>query len=151
MKIVKLEDFHTDGGWENFSFLKITTDEGLAGWAEFNESRGRKGLTGIIHSLGASLVGEDPRNIGRIDASLYAQTRSTTGGLQSHAMAAILNACLDFRVSPKGDQVSSLLGSERTAESRRFLFRTLQHQRQASWGLSFSQVDDWRNRLLAVP
>ena len=45
MKITRLEDFHTYGGWENFSFLKISTDEGVAGWAEFNEARGRKGLT----------------------------------------------------------------------------------------------------------
>ena len=29
MKIVKLEDFHADGGWDTYSFLKITTDEGL--------------------------------------------------------------------------------------------------------------------------
>ena len=28
MKIVKLEDFHADGGWDTYSFLKITTDEG---------------------------------------------------------------------------------------------------------------------------
>jgi hypothetical protein len=42
MKIVKLEDFHVDGGWDTYSFLKITTDEGITGWSEFNESR-RKG------------------------------------------------------------------------------------------------------------
>src|SRR5215813_6633768 len=42
MKIVKLEDFHADAGWDTYSFLKITTDEGLTGWSEFNESR-RKG------------------------------------------------------------------------------------------------------------
>jgi galactonate dehydratase len=29
MKIVKLEDFHADGGWDTYSFLKITTDEGI--------------------------------------------------------------------------------------------------------------------------
>jgi hypothetical protein len=32
MKIVKLEDFHADGGWDTYSFLKITTDEGITGW-----------------------------------------------------------------------------------------------------------------------
>src|SRR5437879_2648893 len=39
MKIVKLEDFHVDCGWEDYSFRKITTDEGLVGWSEFRESR----------------------------------------------------------------------------------------------------------------
>ena len=28
MKIVKFEDFHVDCGWEIYSFLKISTDEG---------------------------------------------------------------------------------------------------------------------------
>ena len=58
MKIVKLEDFHADGGWDTYSFLKITTDEGVTGWSEFNESR-RKGMTSLIHGLGATLIGGD--------------------------------------------------------------------------------------------
>src|SRR5580658_5028025 len=60
MKIVKLEDFHVDGGWDSYSFLKITTDKGLVGWAEFKESR-RRGLAALIHGLGSTLIGEDPR------------------------------------------------------------------------------------------
>ena len=59
MKIVKLEDFHADGGWDTYSFLKITTDEGLVGWSEFNESR-RRGMTAVIQGLGATLIGQDP-------------------------------------------------------------------------------------------
>ena len=109
MKIVKLEDFHADGGWDTYSFLKITTDEGLVGWSEFNESR-RKGMAGLIHGLGASLIGEDPRAIGRIDAALNAQTRPTAGGLQSHAIAAIVNACLDIKGKALGVPVYELLG-----------------------------------------
>ena len=70
MKIAKFEDFHVDGGWDTYSFLKITTDQGLYGWSEFKESR-RRGLGALIHGLGASLIGEDPRAIDRIDAALY--------------------------------------------------------------------------------
>jgi galactonate dehydratase len=33
MKIVRVEDMHADAGWRTFSFLKITTDEGLVGWS----------------------------------------------------------------------------------------------------------------------
>ena len=43
MKIAKFEDFHVDGGWDTYSFLKITTDQGLYGWSEFKENR-RRGL-----------------------------------------------------------------------------------------------------------
>ena len=63
MKIVGFETFQVDGGWESFSFLKVTTDEGLIGWSEYNEARGRKGLSGLILSLGQSLVGKDPRAV----------------------------------------------------------------------------------------
>ena len=70
MKIVKLEDFHADGGWDTYSFLKITTDEGVTGWSEFNESR-RRGMTAVMHGLGAALIG-------RIRAPSRASRRRST-------------------------------------------------------------------------
>ncbi len=109
MKIAKLEDFHADGGWDTYSFLKITTDQGLSGWAEFKESR-RRGLAALIHGLGATLIGEDPRAIGRIDAALYSRIRTTAGGLQSNAVGAILNACLDIKGKALGVPVHELFG-----------------------------------------
>ena len=109
MKIVKLEDFHADAGWDTYSFLKITTDEGLVGWSEFNESR-RRGMTGVIHGLGATLIGQDPCAIGHIDAALYAPSRPTAGGLTAHAIAAIVNACLDIKGKALGVPVYELLG-----------------------------------------
>lgn len=109
MKIVAFEDFHADGGWDTYSFLKVTTDAGLVGWAEFKESR-RRGLAALIHGLGASLIGEDPRAINRIDALLYSHIRTTTGGLQSNAVGAILNACLDIKAKALGIPVADLFG-----------------------------------------
>jgi galactonate dehydratase len=109
MKIAKLEDFHVDGGWDVYSFLKITTDDGLVGWSEFREGR-RRGLAGLIHGLGAGLIGEDPRAIGRLDAALYSHIRTTTGGLQSNAVGAILNACLDIKAKALGVPVHELFG-----------------------------------------
>ncbi|MGE0037901.1 MAG: mandelate racemase/muconate lactonizing enzyme family protein, partial [Xanthobacteraceae bacterium] len=109
MKIVKLEDFHADGGWDTYSFLKITTDEGLVGWSEYNESR-RRGMTQIIRGLGATLIGQDPRAIGRIDAMLFATSRTTAGGLHAHAIAAIENACLDIKGKALGVPVYELFG-----------------------------------------
>jgi galactonate dehydratase len=109
MKIVKLEDFHADGGWDTYSFLKITTDEGDVGWSEYNESR-RRGMTAVIHGLGAALIGQDPRAINRIDAALYAPSRPTAGGLTAHAIAAIVNACLDIKGKALGVPVYELFG-----------------------------------------
>jgi L-alanine-DL-glutamate epimerase-like enolase superfamily enzyme len=109
MQITKFEDFHVDGGWDTYSFLKITTDQGLCGWAEFKESR-RRGLAALIHGLGTSLIGEDPRAISRIDAALYSQIRTTAGGLQSNAVGAIINACLDIKGKALGVPVHELFG-----------------------------------------
>jgi L-alanine-DL-glutamate epimerase-like enolase superfamily enzyme len=109
MKITKVEDFHADGGWDTYSFLKITTDAGLTGWSEFKESR-RRGVAAVIHGLAAGLIGEDPRAIGRIDAALYSHIRSVAGGLASNAAGAILNACLDIKGKAVGMPVAELLG-----------------------------------------
>ncbi len=109
MKIVKLEDFHADGGWDTYSFLKITTDGGLARWSEFNESRRRR-MTPPIRRPGPALIGEDPRAVGRIEARLHATARSTAGGLSAHATAAIVNACLDLKGKALGVPVCELIG-----------------------------------------
>jgi galactonate dehydratase len=109
MKIVTFEDFHVECGWDTYSFLKITTDEGLVGWSEFKESR-RRGLAALIHGLGRSLIGEDPRAIGRIDAALYSHVRTIAGGLAGNAVGAILNACLDIKGKALGVPVHELLG-----------------------------------------
>ena len=66
MKIAKIEDLHCDAGWRDFSFLKITTDDGIVGWSEYNEGYGSAGITAVIRRMAAGLIGENPRAIERI-------------------------------------------------------------------------------------
>ncbi len=110
MKITGIGDLHCDAGWRNLSFLKIETDEGLVGWSEYNESYGAKGLTAVIHSLAAGLVGEDPRPVERLMAKLYAKTRAAPGGLNQQAMAAIENALVELKARALDIPVYELLG-----------------------------------------
>ena len=110
MKITRFELFHADGGWDEYAFLKITTDAGLVGWSEFNESRRRRGLGALIMGLGNALIGEDPRAINHLDAVLQSMSRSGAGGLQAHANGAILNACLDIKGKALGVPVYELFG-----------------------------------------
>ncbi len=110
MKIEKLETLHCDAGWRVFSFLKITTDEGLVGWSEFMEGYGAKGLAGVIAELGAGLIGQDPRPVERITALLYAATRQAVGGINQQAIAAIENALVDIKAKALGIPVYELLG-----------------------------------------
>ncbi len=108
MKIVKIEDLHADAGWRTLSFLKITTDEGIVGWSEFNETLWNTGLTQVIRRLAPTLVGEDPRQAGRIALMLYATTRMVPGGMMQQAIAAIENACLDIKAKALGVPVYAL-------------------------------------------
>ena len=66
MKIAKIEDLHCDAGWRDFSFLKITTDDGIVGWSEYNEGYGSAGLTAVIRRMAQGLIGQDPRAVERI-------------------------------------------------------------------------------------
>lgn len=110
MKIVKIEDFHADGGWRTLSYLKISTDEGIVGWAEFNEGFGVGGASDIIRRFAPMLVGQDPRPVGKIGATLRALTQLAPGGLNNQAIAAIENACLDIKAKALGVPVCALFG-----------------------------------------
>ncbi len=110
MRIARIDDLHCDAGWRNFSFLKVTTDDGIVGWSEYNESYGSKGLTAVIRALGETLIGEDPRPFGRIGSRLYAMTRQAPGGINSQAIAAIENALVDITAKALGIPVYALFG-----------------------------------------
>ena len=111
MKVTGCETLHCDAGWRDFSFLKLTTDEGVAGVSEYNECYGSPGLTGVIERLVADRVtGEDPFAVSRVSAKLYAATRQAPGGIAQQAIAAIENALLDIKGRALGVPVSDLLG-----------------------------------------
>ncbi|MBV9833355.1 MAG: mandelate racemase/muconate lactonizing enzyme family protein [Alphaproteobacteria bacterium] len=110
MRIIGIEDLHCNAGWRTFSFLKITTDEGIVGWSEYNESYGSGGLTMVIHRLAHHLMGQDPRPVERISSQLYAITRQAPGGMNAQAIAAIENALLDVKAKALGIPVYALFG-----------------------------------------
>ena len=60
MKITKLEHLSADAGQRNFDFLKISTDEGVVGWSEYNESFGGLGVSAVIDGLASQVIGKDP-------------------------------------------------------------------------------------------
>src|SRR3954465_7370439 len=110
MRIAKIEDLHCNAGWRDFSFLKITTDDGLVGWSEYNESYGSAGLSAGIRRLAQTLIGQDPRPVERITSTFYAVTRQAPGGVNQQAIAAIENALLDVKAKALGVPVYALFG-----------------------------------------
>ena len=110
MKITGCETLHCGAGWRNFSFLKLQTDDGLTGIAEYNESYGSKGLTAVIEALVESIVGDNPCNHEAVSQRLYAMTRQAPGGINQQAMAAIENAMMDIKGKALDVPVYDLLG-----------------------------------------
>ncbi len=110
MRITSIEDLHFDAGWRDFSFLKVSTDAGVVGWAEYTESHGNRGLSQTIAALGQTLIGTDPRAVEGITARLQALTRQVAGGMLQQAIGAIENALLDIKAKDLGVPVYEMLG-----------------------------------------
>src|SRR5579862_368793 len=97
MKIAKFESLHCDAGWRTFSFLKITTNDGLTGWSEYTEADGSRGLSAVIAGMLEGLIGLDPRPVQSIESLLYVRQVQAPNGVNQRAMAAIGNALLDIK------------------------------------------------------
>lgn len=112
MKITSIEDLHADAGSRNFSFVKVTTDEGLVGWSEYTETVGNMGVTAAIRRFGDMLIGADPTRVEHAMAVLYTKSIPVWSGIAAHARAAIGNALLDVKAKQLGVPVSALFGGK---------------------------------------
>src|ERR1700685_249829 len=110
MKIERVETFQADAGWRMFSFLKITTDDGIIGWSEFNERFGSIGLCDVIRRLSPRPLGHGPRRYELVTQHLHVLTRQSRGGVNQQAIAAIENALLDVTGKAYGVPVYALFG-----------------------------------------
>jgi L-alanine-DL-glutamate epimerase-like enolase superfamily enzyme len=110
MKITTIESLHADGGGRAFDFLKVSTDEGLVGWSEYNEGFGGLGVTQVIAALTPVLIGKDPRSVEAHVALLQALRRTAAGGVNQQAIGAIENALVDLKAKTLGIPVYELLG-----------------------------------------
>jgi len=97
MKVADLEILRCHAGWRNYHFLKLTTDEGIVGWSEFDEGFGSPGVGTVIERLAPRVVGERVFDHERIYAELYCLTRPAAGGVVSEGLGAIENALLDSK------------------------------------------------------
>ena len=111
MKITNIEIFHCDAGWRPWSFIKITTDEGLSGWSECTDSHGSpRGLSGVVADLSKHLIGRDPSAFEKIYWDLYSATRQSVGSIIQKTIGGIENALLDIKAKALGIPVYELFG-----------------------------------------
>lgn len=138
MRIARIEDLHCNAGWRDFSFLKITSDDGTVGWSEFLENFGAEGLGTVIQRLGEHIVGMDPRAVEKVTAFLHGLTRQSPYGINQQAIAAIENALVDLKAKSLGIPVYELLGGP--VRDRLQLYWS----HCGTWRVSFAeQIKDW--------
>ena len=112
MKVTAIETLACDAGWRNYSFVKLTTSDGIVGWSEFSEDFGSPGISAAIARLAAKAIGQNVSDHERIYAELYAATRPAAGGIVAQAIGAIENALLDAKAKMLGVPVYALLGGK---------------------------------------
>ncbi|MBE1488506.1 mandelate racemase/muconate lactonizing enzyme family protein [Plantactinospora soyae] len=111
MRITALESLHCAAGTRVWSFLKLSTDAGITGWAEYTDNQlGSTALGEIIARLGQRVVGADPGQLRLIEATLHSTTREAAGGLTQRAIGAIVNAALDAKARALDVPVHALFG-----------------------------------------
>ena len=74
-KIRSVEILACDAGWRNYHFVRITTEDGVVGWSEFDEGFGSPGVGAVIQWLSARVVGQNAFAHERIFAELFSATR----------------------------------------------------------------------------
>jgi L-alanine-DL-glutamate epimerase-like enolase superfamily enzyme len=110
MKVASLEVLQCDAGWRNYCFLKLSTDEGIVGWSEFDEGFGSPGVGAVIQRLAERVVGKPAFAHERIYAELNCLTRPASGGVVAEGLGAIENALLDAKAKALGVPCYELLG-----------------------------------------
>ncbi|MHA6910347.1 galactonate dehydratase [Ralstonia pseudosolanacearum] len=107
MKITRLITYRLPPRW---MFLKIETDEGVAGWGEpVIEGRART-VEAAVHELSDYLVGQDPRRINDLWQTLYRGGFYRGGPILMSAIAGIDQALWDIKGKVLGVPVYELLG-----------------------------------------
>jgi galactonate dehydratase len=112
MNVKGLEILRCDAGWRNYHFLKLTTDEGVVGWSEFDEGFGSPGVSAVIERLAGRVVGQPVSDHERIHTELYCFTRPAAGGVVAEGLGAIENALLDAKAKAIGVPCHALLGGK---------------------------------------
>ena len=107
MKITKLTTWQVPPRW---LFLKIETDEGIAGWGEPVIEGRAATVEAAVHELCDSLIGRDPRRIEDIWQMLYRGGFYRGGPILMSAMAGIDQALWDIKGKALGVPVHELLG-----------------------------------------
>ena len=109
MKITAIEILVAGAGWRNFNFLKISTDEGLNGWADFSEGNVGGVIAPLIRHIGTHLIGKDPRQVQPLIEELRRRSWGASIGATARAIGPMENALVDIKAKALGISVHEML------------------------------------------
>ncbi len=112
LRIAAVDTLHCEAGWRNYHFCKVTTDDGIVGWSEFDEGFGSPGVSAVIDAVTAKLIGRSVFDHEAIFTDLLHATRPAAGSVVGQGIGAIENALLDAKAKALGVPVSTLLGGK---------------------------------------
>jgi hypothetical protein len=78
-KIRDVRVLSCSASWRNYFFLKITTEDGVVGWSEFDEGFGSPGVSAVIEQLSHRLIGQSAMHHEHIREDLRSITRPGSG------------------------------------------------------------------------
>lgn len=110
MKISSVETLYCSAGWRNLSFLKVSTDAGLVGWAEFPENHINGVLSPLVRHLGQQLIGEDPRRVQPLVDHLRRASWGVPFGAVARSIGALENALVDIKAKSLDVPAYELIG-----------------------------------------
>ncbi len=110
MKITGVETFIVDAGWRPWTFVKMTTDEGVTGYGEISDGRSPNAVVGAIEDFKPLLIGQDPRAFEMRFWDLVRGARQSPGGIVAKAIAGLDCAMLDIKAKALGISVVELFG-----------------------------------------
>ncbi len=110
--IASIDHLHASAGWRNYHYLKLTTNDGVAGWAEYDEALRSPGVTAVIDRLAPHVIGRSVHDIEGITTRLGTLTRPAPGSAVTMGIGAIENAVLDAKARTLGVPCYSLLGGK---------------------------------------
>ncbi|MGW5360281.1 mandelate racemase/muconate lactonizing enzyme family protein [Actinopolymorpha pittospori] len=110
MRITKVETFKFWADWCNWLFVRVSTDEGLAGWGEGSLHGAIESVETAVRELSPLLVGAEFAGPEVHWQQLYHGWRWRGGAVQNTALSALDLALWDLEGKRLGVPVSRLLG-----------------------------------------
>jgi galactonate dehydratase len=147
MKITDVKPFvvYAPERGRNFTFVKVSTDEGLTGLGEAGINGKEESVTGLVETYRRVLIGMDPSRIEHIWQTLWRGQFFRGGHIHAATVAAIDMALWDLRGKALGVPVYDLLGGK-TRDYARCYCHVQQRGAEGSDGID-AMVDYARERV----